>query len=211
SRPVLLINTVSSSKGDIICKPHSRKYMASLQFYGHHICGGFLIRNDFVLTALKQKAKLNKYVEVIDLPTKEIYTPAHTECLVPGWGRTQPSENSPSSDVLKEAVEKIQFNFECKYILKDYFIPEHMICTKFNKTKNGSMCQGDSGGPLICNDKPLGIVAFTHPNDCSNPKYPHGFTKISSFLPWIKKVMGRLGNASEPSTLESQENNIRFN
>ncbi|XP_067270914.1 granzyme B(G,H)-like [Pseudorasbora parva] len=32
-------------------KPHSRPYMVSLQSYGHHICGGALISNRFVLTA----------------------------------------------------------------------------------------------------------------------------------------------------------------
>ncbi|XP_037106420.1 serine protease 57-like [Syngnathus acus] len=31
--------------------PHSRPYMASLQFQGQHICGGSLVREDFVLTA----------------------------------------------------------------------------------------------------------------------------------------------------------------
>ncbi|XP_043078299.1 granzyme B(G,H)-like [Puntigrus tetrazona] len=32
-------------------KPHSRPYMVSLQFMGHHICGGFLISDEFVMTA----------------------------------------------------------------------------------------------------------------------------------------------------------------
>ncbi|XP_067253517.1 complement factor D-like [Chanodichthys erythropterus] len=32
-------------------KRHSRPYMVSLQAYGHHICGGFLISDQFVLTA----------------------------------------------------------------------------------------------------------------------------------------------------------------
>nr|CCQ71729.1 serine protease 1 [Channa striata] len=31
--------------------PHSRPYMASLQVQGQHICGGSLVREDFVLTA----------------------------------------------------------------------------------------------------------------------------------------------------------------
>uniref|UniRef100_A0A8C7YI08 Peptidase S1 domain-containing protein n=1 Tax=Oryzias sinensis TaxID=183150 RepID=A0A8C7YI08_9TELE len=31
--------------------PHSRPYMASLQVRGQHICGGALVREDFVLTA----------------------------------------------------------------------------------------------------------------------------------------------------------------
>ncbi|XP_067255104.1 complement factor D-like [Chanodichthys erythropterus] len=32
-------------------KRHSTPYMVSLQTYGHHICGGFLISDQFVLTA----------------------------------------------------------------------------------------------------------------------------------------------------------------
>ncbi|XP_013871929.1 mast cell protease 1, partial [Austrofundulus limnaeus] len=37
--------------GGQVAKPHSRPYMASLQFQGQHSCGGLLIRKDFVLTA----------------------------------------------------------------------------------------------------------------------------------------------------------------
>ncbi|KAF4097687.1 mast cell protease 1A-like [Onychostoma macrolepis] len=32
-------------------KPHSRPYMVSLQIFGKHICGGFLISDEFVMTA----------------------------------------------------------------------------------------------------------------------------------------------------------------
>ncbi|XP_028992338.1 granzyme B-like [Betta splendens] len=41
----------SSIVGGKESKPHSRPYMASLQFQGFHSCGGILIRKDFVLTA----------------------------------------------------------------------------------------------------------------------------------------------------------------
>lgn len=37
--------------GGKVAKPHSRPYMASLQYDGCHSCGGILIRDDFVLTA----------------------------------------------------------------------------------------------------------------------------------------------------------------
>ncbi|XP_070693910.1 granzyme B-like [Pempheris klunzingeri] len=37
--------------GGKVAKPHSRPYMASLQFGGYHSCGGVLIRQDFVVTA----------------------------------------------------------------------------------------------------------------------------------------------------------------
>uniref|UniRef100_A0A3Q2PD76 trypsin n=1 Tax=Fundulus heteroclitus TaxID=8078 RepID=A0A3Q2PD76_FUNHE len=43
--------SASSIFGGKVSKPHSRPYMASLQYQGSHICGGILIRKDFVLTA----------------------------------------------------------------------------------------------------------------------------------------------------------------
>ncbi|KAM4561562.1 granzyme B-like [Fundulus diaphanus] len=53
---VLLLITLtgasaSSIFGGKVSKPHSRPYMASLQYQGSHNCGGVLIRKDFVLTA----------------------------------------------------------------------------------------------------------------------------------------------------------------
>uniref|UniRef100_A0A3P8QTW5 Peptidase S1 domain-containing protein n=1 Tax=Astatotilapia calliptera TaxID=8154 RepID=A0A3P8QTW5_ASTCA len=38
----------SSIIGGREAKPHSRPYMASLQYQEHHSCGGMLIREDFV-------------------------------------------------------------------------------------------------------------------------------------------------------------------
>ncbi|XP_053295610.1 granzyme B(G,H)-like [Pleuronectes platessa] len=43
--------TESGIFGGKVSKPHSRPYMASLQFDGHHSCGGILVRDDFVLTS----------------------------------------------------------------------------------------------------------------------------------------------------------------
>ncbi|KAK9537400.1 hypothetical protein VZT92_005023 [Zoarces viviparus] len=243
----LLSLTGASESGIVggkVAKPHSRPYMASLQFDGQHSCGGMLIREDFVLTAahckqprtmtvvlgahdiskkeksqqrievaeyhkhpkftgeydndimllkLKNNASLTRYVKAIGLPKKDGKIPANINCTVAGWGRT--GANKPASNVLREATEKIQFSSECKSRWQQYFNSEHMICTKLDK-KMGGICQGDSGGPLICNSKPQGITAFTLKDDCNNPKYPHVFTKVNFFLPWITKVMKGLGNVA---------------
>ncbi|XP_036401495.1 transmembrane protease serine 9-like [Megalops cyprinoides] len=50
----LLAPTGASDSGIVggrEAKPHSRPYMVSLQNNGHHVCGGLLIRKDFVLTS----------------------------------------------------------------------------------------------------------------------------------------------------------------
>ncbi|XP_040057353.2 granzyme B isoform X1 [Gasterosteus aculeatus] len=140
---------------------------------------------DIMLLQLENNATLTRSVKAIRLPRKSGKVPANIKCAVAGWGQTA---KTASSDVLKDATEVIQFGFECKNIWKQYFNSEHMICTKFDK-KKGGICQGDSGGPLICNKVLQGLTAFTVKGDCNNPKYPHVFIKVSSFLPWIKKVM----------------------
>ncbi|KAJ8352517.1 hypothetical protein SKAU_G00239930 [Synaphobranchus kaupii] len=52
---LLQLSPAGTSESSIIggkkAKPHSRPYMVSLQVNGSHTCGGFLIREDFVLTA----------------------------------------------------------------------------------------------------------------------------------------------------------------
>uniref|UniRef100_A0A3Q2QJW2 trypsin n=1 Tax=Fundulus heteroclitus TaxID=8078 RepID=A0A3Q2QJW2_FUNHE len=242
---LLLLNqlngaTESGITGGSVAKPHSRPYMASLQIQRQHVCGGMLIRKDYVLTAahckdcyqdmtvvlgahniskgeksqqkigvrkyhvhpqysssgglvydimllkLERKAHLSQYVKTIELPAEDEEILANVYCKVAGWGKTGPQK--PPSDVLREAEEKIQFSFECKNIWKESFTSQQMICTKFDR-RRGGICQGDSGGPLICNNKVQGIAAFTFKDDCENKTYPHVFTKVHYFLPWIKKVM----------------------
>uniref|UniRef100_A0A4W5KQ14 trypsin n=1 Tax=Hucho hucho TaxID=62062 RepID=A0A4W5KQ14_9TELE len=50
-----LLSSAGASESGIvggkIAKPHSRPYMVSLQHRGRHVCGGMLIRKDFVLTS----------------------------------------------------------------------------------------------------------------------------------------------------------------
>lgn len=92
----------------------------------------------FAFFQLQKKARLNKYVRVIGLPKKDPKSPANVNCLVVGWGSQQ--VNKPSSPVLKEATEKLQFQHECKNVWQQHFNSQHMLCTKFTKDRGG-ICQ----------------------------------------------------------------------
>ncbi|KAM6978529.1 granzyme B-like [Tautogolabrus adspersus] len=173
--------TVVLGAHDISKRERSQQRIQVAEFYPHPRYTEY--DYDIMLLKLKNNATLNKYVKVIRLPKKDGKIPANINCAVAGWGYTE-ADGRPSN-VLKETTEKMQFSFECKNIWREYFNIQHMICTKFNK-KKGGVCQGDSGGPLICNSKPQGMTAFTFKGDCNNPKYPHVFTKIPFFIPWIE-------------------------
>ncbi|XP_054988698.1 granzyme B-like isoform X2 [Sorex araneus] len=50
------------------------------------------------------------------------------------------------------------------------------------------LLKGDSGGPLVCDNVAQGIVAYGK----NNGSPPQVFTRISSFLPWIKKTLRKI-------------------
>uniref|UniRef100_A0A3B4FF76 Granzyme B-like n=1 Tax=Pundamilia nyererei TaxID=303518 RepID=A0A3B4FF76_9CICH len=177
--------TVVLGAHDITKKERTQQRIEVDEYFAHPGFTGNL-NNDIMLLKLKKNATLNKYVRTIGLPKKNGETPANIKCAVAGWGLTR--ANGSRSSVLKEATEKMQFSTECKHIWQKHFNSGHMICTKFTR-RDGGVCQGDSGGPLICNTKPQGITAFIWGEDCNNPQYPHVYTKVSSFIPWIKQTM----------------------
>lgn len=227
--------------GEIIggheAKPHSRPYMAYLQimdeYSGSKKCGGFLIREDFVLTAahcsgskinvtlgahnikeqekmqqiipvvkiiphpaynsktisndimllkLKSKAKRSSAVKPLNLPRRNVKVKPGDVCYVAGWGKLGPM--GKYSDTLQEVELTVQEDQKCESYLKNYFDKANEICAGDPKIKRASF-RGDSGGPLVCKKVAAGIVSYGQ-NDGSTPR---AFTKVSTFLSWIKKTM----------------------
>ncbi|XP_057182076.1 mast cell protease 4-like [Triplophysa rosa] len=211
-------------------KPHSRPYMVSVQKNKKHICGGFLVSEQFVMTAahcfkgrkltvvvgahdprqssgriavkfyhihpgydsvnvlndimilqLNGTTKKMKNVKPISIPNKERDIKAKSKCSVAGWGRQ--TTNGSSTDRLMEADVTVIDMKACQKIWNEK--SSRIVCA----LGPGGSCQGDSGGPLVCKDTAVGVVSFNEKNNCDKPTAPNVYTKISSFLPWIKAIL----------------------
>ncbi|CAH6830591.1 granzyme C [Phodopus roborovskii] len=215
-------------------KPHSLPYMAFIQSEKKSHCGGFLVRDNFVLTAahclgssmkvtlgahnikaqeetqqiipvakaiphpdynpqdrsndimllkLERTAKRTKAVRPLNLPRRMVHVKPGDTCYVAGWGKMAPQGKYPNT--LQEVELTMQKDQECESRYPAYYKAIEM-CVGDAKVKRAAF-QGDSGGPLVCKKAAAGIVSFG--SDDGSP--PEVFTRVSSFLSWIKKTMKR--------------------
>nr|AAX41258.1 cathepsin G [synthetic construct] len=241
-QPLLLLLAfllpTGAEAGEIIggreSRPHSRPYMAYLQIQspaGQSRCGGFLVREDFVLTAahcwgsninvtlgahniqrrentqqhitarrairhpqynqrtiqndimllqLSRRVRRNRNVNPVALPRAQEGLRPGTLCTVAGWGMVSMRRGT---DTLREVQLRVQRDRQCLRIFGSYD-PRRQICVGDRRERKAAF-KGDSGGPLLCNNVAHGIVSYGK----SSGVPPEVFTRVSSFLPWIRTTM----------------------
>ncbi|XP_065762954.1 mast cell protease 3-like [Muntiacus reevesi] len=172
---VALLLSPTGEAGKIIggheAKPHSRPYMAFLRFKisgEPHICGGFLVREDFVLTAAHC---LGSSIDVT-LGAHNIMGQERTQQVIPvrrAFPHPHYNEITGVNDIML-----LQLTMKAK-----------MTTAVSPVSLPRDRDTGDSGGPLVCNGVAQGIVSYG--KEDGTP--PQVFTRISSFLPWIQKTM----------------------
>ncbi|XP_024624960.1 granzyme B-like isoform X2 [Neophocaena asiaeorientalis asiaeorientalis] len=199
-------------------KPHSRPYMAFLQIWDQDdqkssvnvTLGAHNIKdrertqqvirvrraiphpgyneknysNDIMLLKLERKAKQTAAVRPLSLPRGKARVKPGRVCSVAGWGQVA---MGTYSDTLQEVKLTIQKDQKCESYLHNYYNNAIQLCVGDPKENKASF-KGDSGGPLVCNNVAQGIVSYGQKN--GSP--PRACTKVSSFLPWIKKTMKSL-------------------
>ncbi|XP_040825412.1 chymase [Ochotona curzoniae] len=221
--------------GGTECKPHSRPYMAHLKIINNRglldSCGGFLISQDFVLTAahcqgrhitvtlgahdmkqeestwqhidvaeqfihpcynahtqlndimllkLQRHAQLTDAVGTVPLPSWRTFVQTGRMCWTAGWGKTGPTE--PMSNTLREVKLRVMDSEACHYFYS--YSHKLQMCVGNPKAKR-SAYKGDSGGPLLCAGVAQGIVSYA----TRDAQPPVVFTRLSSYVPWIHKLL----------------------
>ena len=159
------------------------------------------IHPDFDLIATKHDIALLKLASETSHPSLQMGAgdlQDGSELIVQGWGRIAEGNIYPKT--LLETQVYVLSNHACTELWADNGVDvgEDIICTQVTDQDS---CDGDGGGPLmqVLNDGPVqvGIVSFG--SSCFGPdRLPSGYTRVSSYLPWITDVIQGVGN--EPET-----------
>ncbi|XP_036210164.1 mast cell protease 1A-like isoform X1 [Myotis myotis] len=147
---------------------------------------------DIMLLQLERNIEQTDAVKPLPPPRGKDLPRPGDNCTVAGWGEV--TRRGPGSDTLQEVELTLQADLKCKRRFNRY--NENIQLCVGNPRENKTSFQGDSGGPLLCRNGIQGIVSYG--SDDGTP--PQVFTKVASFLPWIKKTMESL-QLQEPDHL----------
>lgn len=170
-------------------------------------------RKDIAMLRLHKRAEETRLIKYACLPSMipgatgrkvqkgQFNDPVPGEsCTVAGWGRTLP-EDDTFPEYLNYVKLTVHSNALCSGKNTDehnYNIGHDMYCASgtamsddygFGNARDA--CMGDSGGPMLCekDGKQVvnGIVSFGY--ECAATDEPGVYTKVSSYLDWIYRVM----------------------
>uniref|UniRef100_A0A8C9F071 Neurotrypsin n=1 Tax=Pavo cristatus TaxID=9049 RepID=A0A8C9F071_PAVCR len=148
--------------------------------------------NDIALVRMRGREghclSFNSHVLPICLPDRKEKSDINRQaCIISGWGDTGKSY----SRTLLQGVVPLLPREDCEVRYGQKFT-NRMICAgNLSEDKRVDSCQGDSGGPLMCQKSNgrwiiLGITSWGY--GCGRKDSPGVYTKVSRYVPWIKKV-----------------------
>jgi trypsin len=150
--------------------------------------------NDIGVIRVNKDIVYNKKVQPIKLAT-ERFEGYGRSVMFAGWGATKRINNEwPSANDLQEIELKIFEQDKCREAWKKIGpqkVLDSQICT-FTKMREG-MCFGDSGSPLVIDGVQIGFASYVLENQCA-AGIPDVFTRVHSYLDWIKEHIARFDN-----------------
>ncbi|KAF5293454.1 hypothetical protein FQA39_LY02939 [Lamprigera yunnana] len=150
----------------------------------------FLLWNDVALIDLKEVVTFTSLIQPVKLGSRTVGDSQLV--VVSGWGKT--SDATPSvSPTLNWVSLKTILNSACSAVYGLTVTANTLCCVG---APHHSTCNGDSGGPLFEYDSTrnpfhVGVVSFVHKAGCASGN-PSGFSRTSSYIPWIQSHTGVL-------------------
>ncbi|XP_053550125.1 serine protease 27-like [Bombina bombina] len=172
---------------------------------------------DIALIELQKAVTFNAYILPVCLPSPEVQLATGTICWTTGWGNIKSGVPLKAPQTLQEVdvalIDRTRceamYQYSLGYNPSFHLIQEDMICAGYKEGLKDS-CQGDSGGPLVCQLNnawiQLGITSWGL--DCARPNQPGVYTRVQSYLPWIKQYVPLIesSEAGKVTSLPSNSN-----
>jgi trypsin len=163
--------------------------------------------NDIALIQLAVPLTLGPSQQPIALPDgldPQVWPAFGTAARVAGWGAT--TNGGSASDVLQQASVDILAGPESDVCgaYAGQFDRLSQICA--GKPEGGvDACQGDSGGGLVIDvaGRPTLAGLVSTGIECALPAYPGQYTRITTYLSWIRQFVALPATMSDPPTLTS--------
>ncbi|OXU29438.1 hypothetical protein TSAR_016236, partial [Trichomalopsis sarcophagae] len=148
-----------------------------------------MVLNDIALIRVATDIQFNERVKPVSLPLDNIDKYENTFATVSGWGKLRPNANLKT--YLPRNLQRITIQVleqqNCRRSWPN--LVEHHLCTSIPDGK--ATCEGDSGSPLVVGNTQIGIVSYADA-ECGLVR-PVVYTRVSSFLPWIRKQLYLFG------------------
>ncbi|XP_037721354.1 serine protease 1-like [Drosophila subpulchrella] len=163
-----------------------KKKVSSSKFVQHSGYNAATLSNDISLIKTPS-VKFTVAINKIALPAiaSSYSSFAGQTAIASGWGKTSDAASYTTSN-LQYAEFQVITNAVCQQTFGS-IITSGVICVA--STNKKSTCQGDSGGPLALNSKLIGVISFVSAMGCEK-NTPAGFTRVTSYLNWIKANSG---------------------
>ncbi|XP_043063731.1 serine protease 1-like [Drosophila ficusphila] len=167
--------------------PQFTQTLSSSSFIQHANYISLTVRNDISLIktpSVTFSASVNK----IALPAIASSYSSYVgqTAVASGWGLTSDSATAVARNLQYTDLTVIE-NSVCQKSFSSLIVTSRVICVA--TPKGTSTCQGDSGGPLALDGTLIGITSFGSPDGCEVGE-PAAFTRVTSYLDWIKENSG---------------------